>query len=122
MLWAATIGGVIALLALDFVVTRRPHDVSMREAVGWSIFYAALPLAFGAYVWAEFGSTRGVGYLTGYLVEKSLSVDNLFDFMRRTSAFAIPWQHQPRVILYVIIEPLVLPVHFLPLSTAVLTN
>src|SRR3546814_9538591 len=75
MLWAATIGGVIALLALDFVVTRRPHDVSMREAVGWSIFYVALPLAFGAYVRAEFGSTRGVEYLTGYLVGKSLSVD-----------------------------------------------
>ena len=49
-LWALTIAGVIALLALDFLLTRKPHEVSMREAVGWSAFYIALPLAFGLWV------------------------------------------------------------------------
>ena len=47
-LWAATLGAVLALLVLDFLVTRKPHEVSMREAAGWSAFYIALPLAFGA--------------------------------------------------------------------------
>jgi len=121
-LWASTIGGVIALLALDFVVTRRPHDVSMREAVGWSVFYVALPLAFGAYVWAEFGSTRGVEYLTGYLVEKSLSVDNLFVFMLLLSAFAVPRELQQRVLLYGIVGALVLRGIFIALGAAVLAN
>lgn len=50
-LWAVTITAVVGLLALDFVITRRPHAVSMRETVGWSVFYVALPLAFGAYIW-----------------------------------------------------------------------
>ena len=62
----------------------------MREALGWSAFYIALPLAFAGYVWQQFGSGRGVEYLTGYLVEKSLSVDNLFVFMLLLGAFAVP--------------------------------
>ena len=61
----------------------------MKEA-GWSAFYIALPLAFGVYVWNVHGSDRGVEYLTGYLVEKSLSVDNLFVFMLLLAAFAVP--------------------------------
>jgi tellurite resistance protein TerC len=80
-LWAATIATVVGLLAVDFALTRRPHAVSMSEAVRWSAFYVALPLAFGAYVWVQFGSVQGLEYLTGYLVEKSVSVDSLFVFM-----------------------------------------
>ena len=62
----------------------------MREAIGWSAFYIALPLAFGAWIWSRYGSQQGVEYLTGYLVEKSLSVDNLFVFMLLLAAFAVP--------------------------------
>ena len=54
-LWAGTIGAVVALLALDFVITRKPHAVSMKEAVGWSVFYVALPLSFGAWIWSQYG-------------------------------------------------------------------
>src|SRR6476619_2074043 len=79
-LWAGTIAGVLALLVLDFLVTRRPHEVSLREALGWSAFYLALPLAFAVFVWTRYDGERGLEYLTGYLVEKSLSVDNLFVF------------------------------------------
>ena len=56
-LWAVTIGLVVALLALDFLLTRRPHEVSLREALGWSAFYIALPLAFGGWVWARTAAT-----------------------------------------------------------------
>jgi tellurite resistance protein TerC len=121
-LWFATIAGVVVLLALDFVLTRRPHEVSMKEALGWSAFYVALPLAFGGYVWASFGSERGLEYLTGYLVEKSLSVDNLFVFMLLLAAFAVPRALQQRVLLYGIIGALVLRGIFIALGAAALAR
>jgi tellurite resistance protein TerC len=121
-MWLVTAAAVIGLLVLDFAITRKPHEVSMREAVLWSVMYIALPLAFGAYIWADFGSTIGVQYLTGYLVEKSLSVDNLFVFMLLLSAFAVPPQLQQRVLLYGIAGALVLRVIFIALGAAVLAN
>jgi TerC family integral membrane protein len=119
-LWAATLGAVVLLLVLDFAITRKPHEVSMREAVGWSMFYVALPLAFGAYIWSRFGSQTGVEYLTGYLVEKSLSVDNLFVFMLLLTAFAVPKALQQRVLLYGIVGALVLRGIFIALGAAAL--
>ena len=59
-LWTVTMIAIVVLLAFDFFATRKPHEVSMREAVGWSIFYVALPLAFGVWVVAAHGSTIGV--------------------------------------------------------------
>mgnify|MGYP006198665599 CR=1 FL=1 len=121
-LWFTTIGAVVVLLALDFVVTRRPHEVSMKEAAGWSAFYIALPLAFGGFIWWTFGSERGVEYLAGYLVEKSLSVDNLFVFMLLLSAFAVPRALQQRVLLYGIVGALVLRGIFIALGAAALAR
>ncbi|HSE10873.1 MAG TPA: TerC/Alx family metal homeostasis membrane protein [Nocardioidaceae bacterium] len=121
-LWFVTIAAVVVLLALDFVLTRRPHDVSMKEAVGWSAFYIALPLAFGGYIWWAFGSDRGLEYLTGYLVEKSLSVDNLFVFMLLLAAFAVPRVLQQRVLLYGIVGALVLRGIFIALGAAALAR
>ena len=118
--WAATIGTVVVLLVLDFLITRKPHEVSLREATLWSAFYVALPLAFGAYVWSRFGSTTGVEYLTGYLVEKSLSVDNLFVFMLLLGAFAVPVALQQRVLLYGIVGALLLRAVFIALGAAAL--
>jgi tellurite resistance protein TerC len=119
-LWAFIIGAVVVLIALDFLLTRKPHEVSMKEAVGWSAFYVALPLAFGGYVFAQFGSERGVEYLTGYLVEKSLSVDNLFVFMLLLASFAVPRELQQRVLLYGIVGALVLRGIFIALGAAAL--
>ncbi len=120
-LWAVTIGLVLALLALDFLLTRRPHEVSLREALGWSAFYLALPLAFGGWVWSQHGTDRGVEYLTGYLVEKSLSVDNLFVFMLLLGAFAVPPALRQRVLLYGIVGALVLRGIFIALGAAALS-
>ena len=122
LLWFVTIGAVVVLLVLDFLLTRRPHEVSMKEALGWSAFYLALPLAFGGYVWWSFGSDRGVEYLTGYLVEKSLSVDNLFVFMLLLSAFAVPRVLQQRVLLYGIVGALVLRGVFIAVGSAALAR
>ena len=120
-LWFITIGVVLALLVVDFVATRRPHEVSMKEAIGWSVFYVALPLTFGLYVWNVHGGDRGLEYYTGYLVEKSLSVDNLFVFMLLLAAFAVPKALQQRVLLYGIIGALVLRGIFIALGAAALS-
>ncbi|MEU7792957.1 TerC/Alx family metal homeostasis membrane protein [Micromonospora tulbaghiae] len=119
-LWAVTIVGVLVLLVLDFLVTRKPHEVSIREALGWSAFYIALPLAFGAWIWSRYGSQQGIEYLTGYLVEKSLSVDNLFVFMLLLAAFAVPAVLAQRVLLYGIAGALVLRGVFIALGAAAL--
>ena len=119
-LWAVTIVGVLVLLVLDFLVTRKPHEVSIREALGWSAFYIALPLAFGAWIWSRWGSQQGIEYLTGYLVEKSLSVDNLFVFMLLLAAFAVPSVLAQRVLLYGIAGALVLRGVFIALGAAAL--
>jgi TerC family integral membrane protein len=94
----------------------------MKEALGWSAFYIALPLLFGVYIWMGFGSDRGLEYLTGYLVEKSLSVDNLFVFMLLLSAFAVPRALQQRVLLYGIVGALILRGIFIALGAAALAR
>lgn len=119
-LWATTIVVVLAVFALDFVVTRKPHDVSMREAVRWSVVYIALPLAFGVWVIAAHGSQIGLEYYTGYLVEKSLSVDNLFVFMLLLAAFAVPRALQQRVLLIGVGGALVLRGIFIALGAEML--
>ncbi|WP_024799315.1 TerC family protein [Nocardia sp. BMG51109] len=121
-LWTATILGVIALLVLDFVVTRKPHEVSMREAVGWTIFYIALPVVFGLVIWAAYGGTPGTEFFTGYVLEKSLSVDNLFVFMLLLSAFAVPAALAQRVLLFGIVGALVLRGIFIALGAAALAS
>ena len=121
-LWFITIGVVIALLVVDFIATRRPHEVSMKEAIAWSAFYVALPLTFGLYVWNVHGGDRGLEYYTGYLVEKTLSVDNLFVFMLLLAAFAVPEVLKQRVLLYGIIGALVLRGIFIALGAAALSR
>ena len=121
-LWFVTIGVVLALLVVDFVATRRPHAVSMKEAIAWSAFYVALPLTFGLYVWNVHGGDRGLEYYTGYLVEKTLSVDNLFVFMLLLAAFAVPEVLKQRVLLYGIVGALVLRGIFIALGAAALSR
>ncbi len=120
LLWAVSIGAVVALVVMDFLLTRRPHEVSMKEAVAWSAFYVGLPVAFGGYIWSQHGSTIGVEYYTGYLVEKSLSVDNLFVFMLLLAAFAVPRELQQRVLLIGVVGALALRGVFIALGAQLL--
>lgn len=121
-IWWITIAAVLALFVLDFVITRRPHEVSMKEAVGWSAFYIAIPVAFGVWVWSTYGAQRGLEYYTGYLVEKSLSVDNLFVFLLLLGAFAVPRELQQRVLLIGVIGALVLRGIFIALGAQLIAS
>lgn len=119
-LWAVSILVLLGLLLTDFVVTRRPHDVSMREAIGWSAFYLALPLVFGVWLWFAFGGNQALEFITGFVVEKSLSVDNLFVFLLLLAAFAVPTDVAQRVLLYGIVGALVLRGIFIAAGAALL--
>ncbi|MFI9009200.1 TerC/Alx family metal homeostasis membrane protein [Actinosynnema sp. NPDC053489] len=120
-LWAVSIAVLVALLVADFVVTRRPHEVELREAVGWSVFYLALPVGFGVWLWTAFGTDRALEFMTGFVVEKSLSVDNLFVFMLLLAAFAVPTEVRQRVLLYGIVGALVLRGVFIAAGAAMLS-
>ncbi len=121
-LWAITIGAIALLFVADFLITRRPHEVSMREAVGWSAFYVAIPAGFGVWIWQQYGGDRGLEYYTGYLVEKSLSVDNLFVFLLLLTAFAVPRALQQRVLLIGVAGALVLRGVFIALGAQLIAS
>ena len=97
--WAISIAAIVVLLAVDLFVTRKPHEVSVREATAWSVFYVAAAFAFAAWVWLEWGGDLATQYIGAYLVEKSLSVDNLFVFLVILQSFKVPRTQWHRVLL-----------------------
>ena len=122
-LWVGFIAFVFALLALDLgVLNRKDHVIRSREALVWSLVWIALALLFGAGVWWHFGAKHGLEYLTGYVVEKSLSVDNLFVFVVIFRSLAIPPQVQHRVLFWGILTALVLRAGMIIGGTALLAR
>lgn len=120
--WLSTVALVVGLLVLDFVVAaRRPHHVGFREAAIWSVFYIAVAMAFGGVLWAVQGGEVGTEYFAGYIVEKSLSVDNLFVFVIIMAKFAVPDELQQRVLLFGIAAALVMRVIFIAIGAAVIS-
>jgi tellurite resistance protein TerC len=120
-LWGGFTIFVIALLALDLgVFHRRPHVVGYREAVGWSLFWLSLALAFNLLVYRWFGPERALEFLTGYLIEKALSVDNIFVFLIIFSYFAVPPALQHRVLFWGIVGALVMRATFIVVGAALL--
>lgn len=120
--WAATIGLVVALFVVDLLYSaRRPHAIGFREAVAWSVFYIAVALLFGVVFGMLAGWNFGAEYYAGYIVEKSLSVDNLFVFVIIMSTFAVPAEHQQRVLTFGILGALVLRAIFIALGAALLS-
>jgi tellurite resistance protein TerC len=102
-------GFVLVMLALDLgVFHRKPGAVHFKDAAIWSGVWISLALTFAAGVWWQFGPTRGMDFLSGYFLEKSLSVDNIFVFIVIFSAMGVPAVHQHRVLFWGILSALVL--------------
>jgi tellurite resistance protein TerC len=120
--WTLTIAVIVALLALDLTLgVLRPHAVGFREATLWSLFYIGVAIAFGVVFASIAGWDYGTQYFAGYIVEKSLSVDNLFVFVIIMSTFAVPEKYQQEVLTFGIIIALVLRVIFIALGATLLS-
>ncbi len=119
--WALVVGVIIALIVVDLLtVSRKPHDVMFKEAAIWSVFYIAVAIAFGIWVWQSAGSQFGTEYFAAYLVEKSLSVDNLFVFIIILAQFKVPSIFHQRVLMFGVILALVLRAIFIAVGAAAL--
>jgi tellurite resistance protein TerC len=119
--WALTLAAIAALLALDWLLLgRRPHAVGFGEAVRWSLFYVTVAVLFGVVLGLTAGWTFGTQYFAGYIVEKSLSVDNLFVFVIIIGAFAVPAEQQAKALSIGIAVALGLRAVFIVLGAALL--
>ena len=108
-MWLGFLALVLVLLVLDLgVLNRKNHDIGMRQSLLLSAFYISLGVAFGGFIWWELGQEAGMQYLTGFVVEKSLAMDNIFVIAMIFGYFAIPKQFQHRVLVYGILGVVVL--------------
>jgi tellurite resistance protein TerC len=119
--WAILGGVIVVMLAFDLFVYARGHIPSVRENGFWSIGWIAVALGFGAVLWAWQGGEAGSQYLAGYLLERSLSLDNLFVFAVILSFFAVPGEHvQGKVLAWGIMLALLLRLVFIMIGAALL--
>lgn len=122
-LWVAFNVFVLGMLALDLgVFHRKAHSVSIKEASTWSVVWIALAMIFNVGIYFAWGPEKALEFLTGYVIEKSLSVDNLFVFLMIFQYFNTPSQYQHRVLFWGILGALILRAIFIAAGAALLTN
>lgn len=107
-LWVAFLCAVFVLLGVDLHFSKGKDTERFSTAMGWSVFWICLSVAFGGFVWFRYGGEQGLEFFGGYLLEKSLSVDNLFVFVLLFSALKVPGQYQHRVLFWGVLGALVL--------------
>ncbi|MGL5859323.1 MAG: TerC family protein [Angustibacter sp.] len=110
------------MLAIDLFAHRQAHVIGVREAAGWSAFWVALGVGFGLIVWRAFGGEAATQYYAGYLIEKSLAVDNVFVWAIIFSYFAVPREYQHRVLFYGVLGALVFRGAFIAAGSALVAS
>src|SRR5215207_2983714 len=119
--WAGFAVFILLMLALDLgVLNRKAHVIKYREAVTWSIVWVTLALLFAAGVYWKLGSLTGKQFLAGYLIELSLSVDNLFVFILIFSYFKVPAKYQHRLLFWGVLGALVMRISMIALGAALI--
>ena len=122
-LWIGFVAFVLATLALDLgVIHKKDHEVSVKEALLWTGVWVSLSMLFNVGIYFCFGPERALEFLSGYVIEKALSVDNIFVFIVVFSVFAVPAKLQHRVLLWGILSALVLRAIFVVLGAALLSR
>ena len=122
-LWLVFVAVVVALLAFDLgVLHRDDHEIGVRESLWLSGGYISAATLFGAWLWWQLGAQSGIDYFTGFLIEKSLSMDNVFVIAMIFSFFAIPRQFQHRVLFWGILGVIVLRALMIGLGAALVTQ
>ncbi|MFE0798650.1 TerC family protein [Streptomyces sp. NPDC058812] len=119
--WLLTVVGLCVLVAADFFIGRKPHDVSIREAGVWTAVWVVLACLFGVGLLVVAGGAPAGEFFAGYITEKSLSVDNLFVFVLIMAKFAVPSQYQQRVLMVGVIVALVLRAAFIAAGAAIIS-
>lgn len=120
--WIVTILVLLALVGVDLVINRKPHEVTLKEASLWGVFWVALAVVFGLGLWFFTEPQYAGEFFAGFITEKSLSVDNLFVFVLIMGKFAVPAQYQQRVLLVGVLLALVLRGIFIGLGAAVVAT
>src|SRR5690349_14144404 len=119
--WIGFVVFVLLMLALDLGVFRRQaHVVKVKEALGWSLVWVALAACFGGLVYYAFGSERALEFAAGYVIEKALSVDNLFVFVVLFGAFKVPAIAQHRVLFWGVLGALLMRALFIGAGSVLL--
>jgi tellurite resistance protein TerC len=122
-LWIIFSVFVLGMLALDLgVFSRKPHEVRFKEALAWSVVWVTLSLIFNAWIYFEFGRQKALEFLTGYVIEKALSVDNIFVFVVLFASFAVPKIFQHRVLFWGVIGALLMRAIFIGLGAALISR
>ncbi len=122
-IWLATVGLIALLILIDlFTASRKPHEVKFKEAISWTLFYVGISIGFGVWVWNYFGNTFGTEFFAAYLVEYSLSVDNLFIFVIILAQFAVPNAYHQRVLLIGVFLALIFRAIFIALGAAAIAS
>lgn len=120
-MWASFTLFILALLLLDLgIFHRKVHTIEMKEAVLWTGFWIFLAVIFNLFVWYFFGSQKALEFLTGYLIEKALSVDNIFIFIVIFSYFSVPKNLQHRALFWGILGALLLRAIFIAIGAVLL--
>ncbi|MBN7805092.1 TerC family protein [Agrobacterium rosae] len=122
-MWAVFISLVLGLLALDLgVLHKNSKEIGIRESMLMSTFYIGIGLAFGGWIWYQSGQQSAMEYVTGFVVEKSLAMDNIFIIAMIFSYFAIPRQYQHRVLLWGILGVIILRGIMIAAGAAIVEN
>jgi tellurite resistance protein TerC len=122
-LWLSFVAIVTTLLAFDLgVLHKDDHEIGVRESLWLSAGYITAAVLFGAWLWAQLGAQSGIEYFTGYMIEKSLSMDNVFVIALIFGFFAVPRQYQHRVLFWGILGAIVLRAIMIGLGAAIVTE
>ena len=106
--WSLLIGFVLAMLLVDLFLHRSHNEIKFKEAAIWSSIWVACGLGVGAVIWSQYGSEYGLQYLSGYVIEKSLAIDNVFVWGLLFAAFAVPKRYQHRVLFLGVVGALIM--------------
>ncbi|WP_298455124.1 TerC family protein [uncultured Cellulomonas sp.] len=120
--WVAVLGVILAMLMVDLFAHRRAHVIGVREAAVWSGVWVLFGVGFGAVVWRLFGAEHGQQYFAGYLIEKSLAVDNVFVWAILLTYFAVPREYQHRVLFLGVVGALVFRGAFIAAGSVLIAN
>lgn len=120
--WVALVVGILAMLAVDLFMHRDAHVIGVREAAGWSVIWVIVAVAVGGAIWWAYGSEFGLQYFAGYVIEKSLAIDNVFVWAMIFSYFAVPRQYQHRVLFYGVVGALVFRAIFIAAGSVLIAS